>query len=125
MEIAKVTSKGQVTVPKAIREQLDLEVGSKIVFLQVGDDLVIRNADSLASIAPSKSDDLKAKFLAEAAAKYDLNVEKIRTESASKSIQQLLEEVRASFQESINEQGLKTDEEILDFFGVDPENILE
>lgn len=47
MDIAKVTSKGQVTVPKAVREKLDLEAGSKIIFIQVGDDLVIRNANTI------------------------------------------------------------------------------
>lgn len=49
MDIAKVTSKGQVTIPKAVREKLELESGSKIVFLQVGDDLVVRNAESVAT----------------------------------------------------------------------------
>ena len=47
MEIAKITSKGQMTVPKAVREKLDLGAGSKVVFIQVGDDLVVRNASSL------------------------------------------------------------------------------
>ena len=47
MDIAKVTSKGQVTVPKAVREKLELEPGSKIVFLQIGENLVVRNASSM------------------------------------------------------------------------------
>lgn len=47
MEIAKVTSKGQLTVPKAVREKLELEAGSKVVFLQVGNDMVVRNAESI------------------------------------------------------------------------------
>lgn len=32
MEVAKVTSKGQITIPKEIRELLDLETGSKVLF---------------------------------------------------------------------------------------------
>ncbi len=31
MKLAKVTAKGQVTIPKAIREMLDLKEGSKIL----------------------------------------------------------------------------------------------
>lgn len=44
MELAKVTTKGQVTIPKSIREQLELKEGSKIIFLQKGNDIVIQNS---------------------------------------------------------------------------------
>ena len=43
MELAKVTTKGQITIPKAIREKLDLREGSKIIFLQRGNDIIIKN----------------------------------------------------------------------------------
>src|SRR5690554_1185882 len=118
MDIAKVTSKGQVTVPKSVREKLELETGSKMVFIQVGDDLVVRNAKSLVSPDISRSDDLKARFLAEAAAKYDLDLEEIQAAATSKSVSQLLDEVRASFMATIEEKGLETEEEILDYFGL-------
>ena len=32
MELAKVTTKGQVTIPKVIRDLLDLKEGSKILY---------------------------------------------------------------------------------------------
>lgn len=48
MELAKVTTKGQVTIPKAIREKLNLKDGSKIIFLQKGNDIVIKNSAMLA-----------------------------------------------------------------------------
>ncbi len=48
MELAKVTTKGQITIPKAIREKLELKEGSKIIFLQRGDDIVIKNSAMLA-----------------------------------------------------------------------------
>ncbi|MDX1637143.1 MAG: AbrB/MazE/SpoVT family DNA-binding domain-containing protein [Balneolaceae bacterium] len=32
MEQAKVTSKGQITIPKKIREKLDIHPGDKIIF---------------------------------------------------------------------------------------------
>lgn len=54
MEIAKVTSNSQVTVPKAVKEKLELEAGSKIVFLQVGDEMVVRNAESIEHRAASE-----------------------------------------------------------------------
>ena len=34
MELAKVTTKGQVTIPKSIRELLGLKEGSKILFIK-------------------------------------------------------------------------------------------
>lgn len=122
MDIAKVTSKGQVTVPKAVREKLDLEAGSKIVFIQVGDDLIIRNAESVTSPEISRSDELKARFLAEAAAKYDLDLEEAQAAATSKSVSQMLDEVRASFRVTIEEKGLKTEQEILDSFGLSQDN---
>ncbi len=48
MELAKVTTKGQITIPKAIRELLDLKEGSKIIFIQKGKDIVIQNSAMLA-----------------------------------------------------------------------------
>ena len=44
MELAKVTSKGQITIPKSIREMLKVKEGSKILFFKQGDEIVIKNA---------------------------------------------------------------------------------
>ncbi len=48
MELAKVTTKGQVTIPKSIRELLGLKEGSKILFIQKGKDIVIQNSAMIA-----------------------------------------------------------------------------
>lgn len=48
MELAKVTTKGQVTIPKSIRELLDLKEGSKILFIQKGNDVIIKNSAMIA-----------------------------------------------------------------------------
>lgn len=37
MTVATMTSKGQVTIPKDVREALGLEAGTKIDFVRVGD----------------------------------------------------------------------------------------
>ena len=42
METTSVTSKGRVTIPKALRQQLGIRQGSRIEFLRVGDDLAGR-----------------------------------------------------------------------------------
>lgn len=34
VEVSKVTSKGQITIPKAIRERLNLEEGDKVAFIE-------------------------------------------------------------------------------------------
>ena len=50
MEVtARLSSKGQVTVPRAVREALSLEQGDRVVFRVVGDHAVLaRTADLLA-----------------------------------------------------------------------------
>ena len=48
MELAKVTTKGQITIPKSIRDKLELKEGSKIIFLEKGEDIVIKNSAMLA-----------------------------------------------------------------------------
>lgn len=48
VELAKVTTKGQITIPKAIRDFLQIKEGSKIIFLQKGNDIVIKNAAMIA-----------------------------------------------------------------------------
>lgn len=47
MELAKVTSKGQITIPKAIRDKLNIKEGSKILFLNQGNEIIIKNAAML------------------------------------------------------------------------------
>ncbi|UOF92624.1 AbrB/MazE/SpoVT family DNA-binding domain-containing protein [Fodinisporobacter ferrooxydans] len=34
MEVSRVTSKGQITIPKAIRERLNLVEGDKVAFIE-------------------------------------------------------------------------------------------
>jgi AbrB family looped-hinge helix DNA binding protein len=42
MEATSVTSKGQVTIPKEVRQQLGIRQGSRIEFALVGDHVEIR-----------------------------------------------------------------------------------
>ena len=44
---AKVTSKGQVTIPQEIRKRLHIEMGSVLVFEPEGQRAVIRTAKTL------------------------------------------------------------------------------
>jgi AbrB family looped-hinge helix DNA binding protein len=48
MELAKLTSKGQLTVPVAIRKKLNLKEGDKVVFLSDNDGIRMVNASVLA-----------------------------------------------------------------------------
>ena len=48
MELAKVTTKGQITIPKAIRELLKLKNGSKVLFIQKNDEIIIQNSSMVA-----------------------------------------------------------------------------
>jgi AbrB family looped-hinge helix DNA binding protein len=42
MDITSVTSKGQVTIPKALRQRLGIRQGSRIEFSLAGDQVVMR-----------------------------------------------------------------------------------
>lgn len=44
MEIAKITSKGQITIPIEIRKKLRLKEGDKVLFIEEGDKIVFANA---------------------------------------------------------------------------------
>lgn len=50
---AKLTSKGQVTVPKAVREALGLEAGDELVFRVEGDRAVVARTPDFLSLAGS------------------------------------------------------------------------
>ena len=49
MEATSVTSKGQVTIPKDLRQQLGIRQGSRIEFKRVGDHVEMRVKSSPAS----------------------------------------------------------------------------
>ena len=48
MELAKLTSKGQLTVPIAIRKKLNLKEGDKVMFIEDGRGVRIVNSSLLA-----------------------------------------------------------------------------
>jgi AbrB family looped-hinge helix DNA binding protein len=46
VSVGKVTSKGQVTIPKEIRETLGVNEGDKLIFLVEGDRVILRKVGS-------------------------------------------------------------------------------
>ena len=48
MELAKITSKGQITLPIAIRRQLNLKDGDKVAFIEKDGNFIIGNPTRLA-----------------------------------------------------------------------------
>jgi AbrB family looped-hinge helix DNA binding protein len=48
MEIAKVTSKGQITIPRDIRVKLELKKGDKILFFEENGKYFLQNSASTA-----------------------------------------------------------------------------
>ena len=48
IEIARLSSKGQITLPAAIRKMLGLTEGSKAIFAKKDDDIVMVNANEIA-----------------------------------------------------------------------------
>jgi len=48
IEVAKITSKGQVTIPKAVRRKMHLNEGDKIMFLEQDGRVFVENAALIA-----------------------------------------------------------------------------
>jgi len=48
MELAKITAKGQITIPKDIREKMDLKKGDKILFFEENDKFFMQNSNAVA-----------------------------------------------------------------------------
>ncbi|ADY56695.1 transcriptional regulator, AbrB family [Syntrophobotulus glycolicus DSM 8271] len=48
MELAKITSKGQITIPIQIRKMLNLKDGDKVVFMTEGGRVIMENPTRLA-----------------------------------------------------------------------------
>ena len=48
MELAKITSKGQITIPIQIRKSLGVKEGDKVVFINEGNKIIVENSTRLA-----------------------------------------------------------------------------
>ncbi len=48
MELAKVTAKGQITIPAQVRRMLGVKEGDKVIFWNEGDKIIIENSNRLA-----------------------------------------------------------------------------
>ncbi|NLV63855.1 MAG: AbrB/MazE/SpoVT family DNA-binding domain-containing protein [Clostridiaceae bacterium] len=62
MELAKITSKGQITVPKEIRDKLKLKTGDKVIFIEEGDKIIFANSSIIALKEIQKSMEGKAEI---------------------------------------------------------------
>ena len=48
MELAKLTSKGQITIPRDIRKKMNLKTGDKILFFEENGKYFLQNSASIA-----------------------------------------------------------------------------
>lgn len=48
VEIARVTSRGQITIPIDIRKKLGLKEGDKVIFIEKGNTIIFANAAKIA-----------------------------------------------------------------------------
>jgi len=47
MELAKLTSKGQITIPRDIREKMNLKTGDKILFFEENGKFFMQNSNAI------------------------------------------------------------------------------
>ena len=48
MELAKITMRGQITIPKAIRNRLGVKDGDKVIFMEENGRVIMENAAMIA-----------------------------------------------------------------------------
>ena len=48
IDVAKVSIKGQVTIPSEVRKRLGLKSGDKVVFAEKGDNIILLNSNRVA-----------------------------------------------------------------------------
>ncbi len=48
MELAKITTRGQITIPVAIRKKLGVKDGDKVVFIEENGHIIVENAAMVA-----------------------------------------------------------------------------
>lgn len=67
IEVSRVTSKGQITIPKAVRERLNLTEGDKVAFIEKDGNIVITKSSviALCTFLDSISQEAKAKGITE------------------------------------------------------------
>ncbi|PSQ56695.1 AbrB family transcriptional regulator [Halobacteriales archaeon SW_8_68_21] len=70
---ATVTSKGQVTIPKRIRDELDIDAGTEVEF--------VLEADGTISVRPKRPPMDRLREIKEQLAERDVDVEQMRSDS--------------------------------------------
>ncbi|MHB8127209.1 MAG: AbrB/MazE/SpoVT family DNA-binding domain-containing protein [Desulfitobacteriaceae bacterium] len=67
MEVSRVTSKGQITIPKAVRKRLNLTEGDKVAFIEKDGNIVITKSSVIAlrEFLDSMSTEAQAKEITE------------------------------------------------------------
>lgn len=80
MEVSRISSKGQVTVPKSIRQLLDLKEGDRVAFVQEDGKVIITKASLIAlrQLTDAISKDAEEKGITEEDLLQDL--ERVREE---------------------------------------------
>lgn len=80
MEVSRISSKGQVTIPKAIRERLNVDEGDKLAFIEDNGKIVITKSSvvALRQFLDSMSKEAQEKGITEEMLLDDL--EKVREE---------------------------------------------
>lgn len=61
MELATLTSKGQITIPVKIRNKMNLKAGDKVFFIEDNEKIIVQNASQIALVNIQNSMNGKAK----------------------------------------------------------------
>jgi AbrB family looped-hinge helix DNA binding protein len=79
MSVAKVYSKGQVTIPKAVREAAGISIGDRVVVEARGDEVVLHRARGVLEFQPPAGEQPAPFPAARAAAREERAARRTRT----------------------------------------------
>ena len=85
MEMAKVTSKGQITIPISIRKRLKINEGDKLLFIDRPDGVMMVNPDMLGSAQEGQDETLSPESVDEASKAVSKPVPAPKKESAPRN----------------------------------------
>lgn len=91
MQSAKITSKGQITIPVEVRKKLGLQEGSYVTFTECGDGVVMSNSSCYA-VGGSQQEFSNVSVVSDGIATYDAT----RSSSLENALSFLSEEQRSS-----------------------------
>ncbi len=117
MEFAKITSKGQITIPIQIRKKLKLKEGDKVFFYEEKGKIILQNASQVALATFQKKmtgEAVKVGFESEKdVVNYIKEIRKLEVKEKQLILKPIDNKPRAGWEEALKEMSSNNDDSLL------------